>query len=343
MADLLIFDSVPHDRLIEYDLASAVQKTETAFFLATTGYWHSVIPLIWESCEQLLRANCMAFDKNADVVDLSLYSDRSDRASKLQNQYRKYFNVPDRLHSRAHELRKARNKMVHSGYNVWDLDLCIDLLFNAGVPYLMSLMENFFCREFSQLSSRKVFWTTYENTRKVVNSKIRKKMPVSSTDALLFFNNESRRPWPLLNFRVGHHAYSAKKWLIGIDCTPNGPSYGVEEKIRSHYIYHMTKNYRGECICLDQECWICHGEVIANIQRSASGIRNSRPFEVNAFACPECTYLIDDSDVVKYFCDSFISDEERSAIAKRKCQLAVYDEINFDHSREIDGILGLRL
>lgn len=166
---LVLFPKLPAEYLRKPEVASAFQSFETSLVLISEGRWTTVLPLIWESCEKLLR---VLFTEDADWDDQ--YKRSNVRSVGLQKRFFESGGVSRALNDKAHKMRIARNEIAHEGYSPRDDERCVELFFGAGVPYFESLVNRLTGMSFRELSfkdehSGAWFWTVFEDTRKVFN------------------------------------------------------------------------------------------------------------------------------------------------------------------------------
>ena len=274
---LLYFFQVADDKLSSEGVVSALQSFETAVMLIGYARWPSIIPLIWSACEALLRKK---------------YPKSGEDIYKLQANYKVDGNVSDALNRSAHELRKLRNDINHKGFLPRDTPRCVDLFFNAGVPYLDHLLKNIIESDlFSLLYPKGGIWDVFKDTRKAVIKK-KNKSGGKVEDALLFL---------MLKVRETFSPTFVPEALWDMQESAQDALWISEMKRRNELIDIITKEHSDDCFAFAEVfCPVCGENTLGSVhwQEKTDGWK----FDcLKSIGCYKCGYLLDDADMIKIF------------------------------------------
>jgi hypothetical protein len=220
------------------------------------------------------------------------YPNSKEEIYKIQEQYKKDGNVSDALNSASHELRKLRNEINHKGYLPRDTPRCVDLFFNAGVPYLDNLLKDTIGSDlFSLLYPKLGIWDVFKNTRRAVTKK-KNRRGGAIEDALLFLTLKVRETFSP-TFVPGA--------LWDLQDSEQDALWVSEMKLRNELIRRITKEHSEGCFSFeDVNCPVC-GEVTIGAVRW-KGKNNAWKFDsIKSIGCHKCAYLLNDADMIKIF------------------------------------------
>lgn len=282
---VLFFFQYPQEITEKEGIASALQSFETCFMLIAYQRWPSVIPLIWGSCEGLLRLK---------------YPDDRAESYRLQDQFFIENNTSTQLRANINELRKLRNEIAHKGWMPRDTPTCIKLFFNAGVPYLNILLRDIAGSSmFNHLYPKQDIWDIYFKTKDTIDAKINK--PNESLQSAIIFL--------VLKIREYFSPIYISDALWNLE-ESNPDEFWVEEmKMRNGLIDKINETSDAECVELEGfSCPVCRGEVIGDVDFITTevdiGIHNFR-----SVGCHKCGYVVDDRILIKKFFKPQITEE----------------------------------
>jgi len=160
---LTFFKGFPEKHLSTPGVAAALQTIETTFRMSVLERWPTMILLTWQSCELLLRANLgIQLRERIDAVE-------------LQEQFKSQTGITEDLHSSAMDLRKLRNRVVHSGFSPQDDEESLKMYFGPGLAYINCLIKALTGHEMFQIGKTEGlhiwFWNLLYDVRKVVHKK----------------------------------------------------------------------------------------------------------------------------------------------------------------------------
>jgi hypothetical protein len=276
---LCFFFQCSDDVLNKEGVASALQSFETAIMLIAYERWPSIVPLIWGACEALLRVK---------------YPNSDEKIHIIQEKFKLEKNISSALNNNAHKLRQLRNDIAHKGYIPRDTQKCIELFFNAGIPYLDCLLEDVTgLKLFEALypQSEGEIWSVFKDTRKVITRKINKsddKIEKGLLFLILKIRNKfsptyiSEALWDMQSF------YEEELWIS-------------EMRFKNKLINCIEKKQNDYCFELsDIRCPICGSDVLACFLWKGKG-ENWQFDSLNSVGCYKCVYLIEDKDLIEIF------------------------------------------
>lgn len=284
----LYFFQFPDDALKDDGVASALQSFETAVMLIGFGRWPSIIPLLWGSCEALLR--------------VKYPQSKTDKIVDIQNRLHSEGIVKDGLHKEAHRLRGLRNEIIHSGYMPRDTPKCIELFFNAAVPYLDCLLTEVTGHGlYDKLYPKNEIWEVFKNTRKVVTKKINKNGQ-GIENAMTFLILAVRQtfspkfiPGELLAIQESEFELEAI-WYAG-------------REIRKEIINEISGSNSDYCFELSGVgCPLCGQNVLASVSWESKG-DSDRFVGLILVGCHACGYVVRDPDLINVFFKNQLSNE----------------------------------
>ena len=318
---LILFTGMPDEFLMKDGVASALQSFETSLYLVVAGRFPTVLSLIWEACEKLLRVNYLTAGKTRKEA-------QQIKAEALQQWFLETSDlVSKELHDNATRLRQARNEILHNGYSPKDDRMCIDLYFNAGVPYLDKVLKYLTNKSLEQISIQHYysggwFWEIYKGTRKVLTRRINQKQ-VDLLGAIGLLRVALRKIFVNLTPNQATSVVPLVESIVLHEMNDYDLSAEIEDRLRNHFIKRLG-DVEGDTVeLIGFGCPICGNEsVLASVTWKGSEQEGFLPAGVEGFACTECKYLMVGEDLGKVFCLEQMSDVTIAALASDECPLA---------------------
>lgn len=286
-----VFFQVPKESLEKEGVASALQSFETAVMLMAYDRWPSIAPLIWGACEALLRVK---------------YRGNNEDIWIIQDRFHEDNNVSRALGDSAHRLRKLRNEIAHKGYMPRDTPRCIELFFNAGVPYFDCLLKYVIGYGLFDILYPKgagEIWDVFKNTRKVVTKRINR--PLASTKGALLFLT--------LKVRETFSPTYIPDALWELQDSEQDGLWESEMRLRNQLIERINKDHN-DCFELSGvSCPVCGSDVLASCSWKGSD-PNWKLDRLNPVGCYKCSYLTTDEDLIDVFFHGQLTEEQIASL-----------------------------
>ncbi len=306
---LTFFTQFPKGHLSTPGVASALQNIEIAFRMAALRRWPAAMSLIWQSCELLLRVN----------LGIDLY-DRTIEAHKMQDQFNKEKSLTMDLQNESGKFRQLRNQILHHGYSPKDDERCIEMYFGAGFAYCNRLVKELVGQDMIEIGRKENencwFWDIFEDTRKVINKKVRKKLPLyPGLEPFVIVTNNINRMGGMVSkyYSPGDHntliwqemfqdfEFDVRKRL-GEEIKKELEEFGNEEIVFLPYF---------ECF---GRCNSMLESIVANIVSEPRDDGNYDLLQINAIGCVDCQYVLSDPDTVKVFVFDRLSEKQKQLV-----------------------------
>lgn len=299
---LVFFNSVEEKLLRQENIASSLQSIETGLFLIGTNRWPTVLSLLFEATENLIKHDLKP---------------KKGTAFKLIPIFLKKHHLPSELIQKADAFRLLRNHMVHEGYSPKDDNLVIKTTFNSAIPFLDAVFQVTFKQSVFDLISGTVGqeWIadTYKKTLKLVIKKTNQK-DSNLTAALLLLNKVFKRT---LQTSYAHSAFTVGSELEVI----MEEEYGhIAFDIKNRLYFKFLKDFKSDIsqinydrllhipnlACLDCEQDTLIGAISLNVDELFDNVQ--------AFGCCRCGFKIWDRDVCDVFVTESLDQEQISTL-----------------------------
>jgi len=294
-------------------MVSSLQSIESAMIMMAAGRFPSVVPLMVEAIEKLLKIH---FGPDASGMDLPDLIKKFNSEAKIKPDFQK--NI--------FRLRKTRNRYIHYGYSPKDDDEAIELTFTTAMPYIDQIVCSVTKEEVEGLfkSIEKVssdyLGMTFLDTRRIITRKISR--------------NEKRKPnekeslksglWLLKTvFRVAQDIGYINQWFhpvydpLGYDwklkwmeCDDGTWWEFLTERRKKnikeldpdgYFSYRLTKNL----------CMWCGGDcMIVFISNQVA----EPDFQIDRYECADCEHGTTDKDVISIYLKNKLEETDRKKI-----------------------------
>ena len=214
--------------------------------------------------------------------------------------------LSSRLNEKAHEFRKFRNDVAHHGYSPKDDEKCLELFFDAGVPYFDCLLKFLFKKDKEDLSGDhgKWFWQIYRDTRKAIQKK-RKKKVESYEAAIVYLQLASRKAFS--TGTVAQPIYVSHEKLGLLSEHFQDLDWQIEQLVRNTVIEGLEAA-GSDCFELrDAVCPLCTSETLGAIGWGDEGFEVKRVVCLDE-SCPAYNHVIKDPEVIDIFYTSRMSE-----------------------------------
>lgn len=306
---LTFFVDFPEKQLKIPGVASALQSIESTFRIAGLERWPTMILLLWQSCELLLRAN------------LGIRTDENIEAIEMQKRFKDQTGISDSLHSQSMELRILRNRITHSGHSPKDDQESIKMYFGAGLAYTNFLIKTLIGEDMFQVGKKQGlnlwFWHLLSDVRKVVHNKIRKNKDVK--DALL--------PLVIATKRINRFGglvndvwFTQDAYTSILTESFQDTEYEIRKVMGESMDKHLEKiGSNGEIIFLPEfscigECSSDEMNVMAACEWEDRGDGDYKLTRINAIGCIVCRHMIIDTDVLDVLVFDRLSEKQKELI-----------------------------
>lgn len=271
--------------------ATALQNIETTLRMTQIRRWPACIALMWQSIELLLRIS--ASKGPNDTTDVF----------KLQEAFNSRCNMSEGLSKESHNLRRLRNEILHHGYSPKDDEECIRVFFGPGFAYIDKLISELTGESLIQIGRKETpnqwYWDIFEDTRKIINTKSRKKRQLS--DGLLPICLAAERI-NRVGGKVSEHYYPGDTFNLS-----GGEWDDVDYEIRAKVGQELAEEIQGgsgEIVFIPgykcfKRCDHFSETVIADFEWGEVKSDGYEVLGVNAIACINCNYVITDSDTIQ--------------------------------------------
>jgi hypothetical protein len=295
------FTAVDDNHLKNDARASSLQSIETALILISMDKWPTVITLLWEASEKLLKT--IVGKKHTDKK-----TERSQNtAQRLINRYAEKYQHPVLYKTRLENFRDERNAFSHHGYSPDDDIRIVKVVFEDAIPLLDDIFKIIFGKSIFEIIRSTVGQEWIADTYQATSKAIAKKKNMENPNLLpalvplqLIFERihrtghaneiftETTNLEHLLAEEFQDIAYGLKRRLY-FDFIAE-----MEDSIK-HIVYNQLQTIPG------QSCLRCQGEKIIG---AVTFDKYGEFVKVSAYACYHCEWKIWDQEV----CDVFVND-----------------------------------
>lgn len=314
-----IFKYAPDDVLEIPYVAPALQAIETAFFLASHDRWQSVVAILGGSCELLLKGKYDPEDtKNLRFFELI----------KLQESQNK---ITSNFAKQAHNIRKLRNEVMHTGLTPKDDFTCIKSFFFDIMPYLRKILDKEYGIDLWHLASshgdeytKNWIANVYTKTRRAIHEKEKRNLlseeglriciiPIQLCFGKIFHTGyNSPNASPIYTFK--------EEAMAKMELRLQNTDFEISDKQRELIFDYFGTTEQEETFAeVDVCCPVCNWNFLVIPEQRSDKII------LEAIGCEECGYRTKDEEMCRCFCTNDFSDKDIESIRKVVNQLDAWD------------------
>lgn len=298
---LTYFYAVDREDLKNEALASSLQSIETALILIAMDKWPTVITLLWEASEKLLKT--IVGKKNADEQK----ERQENSAQKLINRYASAHRLPFTQKQRLEKFRDERNEISHHGYSPNDDIRIVKIVFEDAIPLLDDIFKVIFKKSVFELIRSTIGQEWIADTYQTTSEVIKKKSMMGKSNFL-----PALVPLQLIFERIhrtgyAHEAVTESTSLENLlDEEFQDIAYGLSRRLYFQFITEMKNaikdiGYSQLLSIPDELCLKCQEQKLIG---AVTFDKHDNFVKVQAFGCFKCEWKIWDQEV----CDIFLND-----------------------------------
>ena len=293
--NLTLFCDLSETGSLAPGIASALQSFETSIYCIAMHRWPATTGLVWQAIELFLQ---------------NAYGSGSNR--ELMHMHLKDKKVSKDLHESADRLRRTRNEFVHSGYSPRDDEKSVQLFFEAGVPYLNSLVVNELGKEIYEFNGTGQgadwFWDIYRATRKIIHK--RKASNSSSTMAGVKFFARACTKVVKTNGRFESFLHPYEPYEHFLAEMYYGTYLDIGCAIVQTFLKDAFSGSGDEVVWINKlDCPFCDAGLMG--QCEWGGNKNEDFMSLISVGCARCDYLITDKDATSILFGAKLSDQQK--------------------------------
>ncbi len=314
--NLYVLNNVPDKFLRKEEVASALQSFETSLFLISENSWATVIILLKESCEKLLRVLYKEVEPNPR-------NDKDINNKILDEWFCNKYGLDKLFLSRLEVFNNLRNTMTHRGYSPKDDHTCIFIYFDIGFSYLNKITNQLFNKKIEELTVSNTyqggwFWDIFKSTTNVIKKNKLRNEDRNNQISVFYLSKAIQKIWRAQQVNMAYSWTSTYQWVISEHYQDT--AWEVRQSVRNYYIKQLEK--LGHCHeMIEYRCPICDdndgGELKMLVSIVWGGKNYPYIFEnIKGIACPSCEYLIIDQDLINEFVINKLTESEREKMSQ---------------------------
>ena len=319
---LSYFSAIDNHELQEDMVLSALQAIETALLLIAADKWPTVITLLFESAEKLLKTLVPSEKKGDDKNNQETARRLDNGAEQLIKRYAKKYHLSNVAKKDANDFRRMRNHIAHHGYSPRDDAMIVQHVFQVAMPFLDHIFETKFEKgSVFELAGKAQgqAWVadTFHKTSKIVERKV-----LQGDDNFL----AALLPLQLIFSRIAntgqaHNAITEFNNLLHLLQEEHQDiDYMLKRKLYFQFLEDLkdaikNTNYSILLNIPDEYCLKCHDEKIIG---AVTFDENDKFLRVDAFGCFHCEWKIWDRQVCDIFINQVLNSTQISALEDNK-------------------------